>query len=145
MIISNLSNLYLLRMPTITNIKGLYHYLKSKCISLDYCQIEITNWLNSLFMCSLQEAFMTSTKENEYQHESKDKIIEFINVASKTEATKNFIFYIRMLAQARAVQTLKILRFKGSFQSQNRMKMIENSVACGLEVLKFSRTREREL
>lgn len=41
---------------------------------------------------------MRSTKENEYERESKDKIIEFINVASKTEATKNFIFYIRMLA-----------------------------------------------
>ena len=40
---------------------------------------------------------MMSTKENEYQRESKDKI-EFINVASKTEATKKFIFYIKMLA-----------------------------------------------
>ena len=34
---------------------------------------------------------MMSTKENEYQPESKHKIIEFINVASKTETTKNFI------------------------------------------------------
>ena len=46
---------------------------------------------------------MMSTKENEYQRESRHKIMEFINVASKTEATKNFIFYIRMLAQAQAV------------------------------------------
>ena len=42
---------------------------------------------------------MMSTKENEYQPESKHKIIEFINVASKTEATKNFIFYIYILYQ----------------------------------------------
>ena len=42
---------------------------------------------------------MRSTKENEYERESKDKIIEFINVASKTEATKNFIFYIYILYQ----------------------------------------------
>ena len=53
---------------------------------------------------------MMSTKENEYQRESKHKIVEFINVASKTEPTKNFIFYIRMLAStsSRDPENIKI-------------------------------------
>ena len=62
---------------------------------------------------------MMSTKENEYQRESKHKMFEFINVASKTEATKNFIFYMRMLA---STSSLKILRFKGSFQPWTKWK-----------------------
>ena len=62
---------------------------------------------------------MMSTKENEYQRESRHKIMEFINVASKTEATKN-LYFISECWQAQAVETLKILRFKGSFQSPTK-------------------------
>ena len=46
---------------------------------------------------------MMSTKENEYQRESRHKIMEFINVASKTEATKN-LYFISECWQAQAVE-----------------------------------------
>ena len=53
---------------------------------------------------------MRSTKENEYERESKDKIIEFINVASKRKQQR-ILYFISECWQAQTVSSLKILRF----------------------------------